>query len=796
MEPAAGTPPATTAIAFALLAGIGGCLALPALPPWPWLAAAFAAGLALALRAGGGWRLAGVLALGFGLAGLHAAATLARQLPQPQLDAGVSGRVVGLPEHGPERTRFLLRADAGPTVPPQLRGRLLRLSWYDERGWRRDRGEAGVGRAGERPRHQVEAGSRWSLQVRVRPPRGLRNPGGFDVEKHALAARISATGYVRDAGRAELQAGAAGIDAWRARVAARIQAAVASDSQRFVRALAVGDTRGLEQRDWEVLRANGLTHLVAISGFHVGMVAGFVALFAHGLWWLLPGLGRRLPRPQAAAAAALLGGLGYAAVAGFELPTVRTVLMIAVVAGARLSRRPIDGFDALALAAIAICLVDPLSLLSAGFWLSFAGVAWLLWCLPHGHQHPLRGLLGAQGVASIGLLPLTVVLFDQASLAGPFANLLAVPWWSLVVVPLALLGTLLDAVHAGAAAWTWRLAAAAFDLPWPWFERLHETGLALWWLPESPWFALPLALFGAFWLLLPRGTPGKPLALLLWLPLLWPARVLPAPGGFELQVLDVGQGSAVLLRTHRHVLLYDMGPAIGDAYDAGERVVVPALHALGVRRLDMAVASHGDADHAGGWGAVLRALPVADSLAPEGEGVEVARACIAGEAWEWDGVRLRMLHPTPHFPIPGNEASCVLRIEGAHGAALLTGDIGHGVERILARRDRDALQAEVVMVGHHGSRGSSDPVFVAATGAHHALVSAGAGGRFRHPHPEVVARWSDAGAQVHNTADAGALRVRVGAEGIEVSGRRASHRRLWDAVRRQRCGAGLSCAPD
>jgi competence protein ComEC len=796
MEPAAGTPPATTAIALALLAGIGGCLALPALPPWPWLAAAFAAGFAFALRAGGGWRLAGVLALGFGLAGLHAAATLARQLPQPQLDAGVSGRVVGLPEHGPERTRFLLRADAGPAVPPQLRGRLLRLSWYDERGWRRDRGERGSehGRGG--PRHQVEAGTRWSLQVRLRPPRGLRNPGGFDAEKHALASRIAASGYVRAPATAGRLSPPTGIDAWRARVALRIEAAVDSDSQRFVRALAVGDTRGLEQRDWEVLRANGLTHLVAISGFHVGMVAGFVALFAHGLWWLLPGLGRRLPRPQAAAAAALAGGLGYAAVAGFELPTVRTVLMIAVVAGARLSRRPIGGFDALALAAIAICLVDPLALLGAGFWLSFAGVAWLLWCLPQGHQHPLRGLLGAQGVASIGLLPLTVVLFDQASLAGPFANLVAVPWWSLVVVPLALLGTLLDALHSGAAAWTWRLAAAAFDLPWPWFERLHETGLALWWLPESRWFALPLALLGAFWLLLPRGTPGKPLALLLWLPLLWPARVLPAPGEFELQVFDVGQGSAVLLRTHRHALLYDMGPAIGDAYDAGERVVVPALHALGVRGLDLAIASHGDADHAGGWGAVLRALPVADSLAPEGERVEVDRACMAGEEWEWDGVRLRLLHPTPHFPIPGNEASCVLRIEGAHGAALLTGDIGHGVERILARRDRDALQAEVVMAGHHGSRGSSDPVFVAATGARHALVSAGAGGRFRHPHPEVVARWTGAGAQVHNTADAGALRVRIGAGGIEVSERRATHGRLWDAVRRQRCGAGLSCAPD
>src|SRR5690606_10037647 len=318
-----------------------------------------------------------------------------------------------------------------------------------------------------------------------------------------------------------------------------------------------------------------------------------------------------ISRPQAAALVAFVAALGYAAVAGFELPTVRTVLMIAVVALARLARNDASVSDALALAAIAVLLFDPLSVLSAGFWLSFAGVAWLLWCLPQSRKVPVvRGFLLAQLVATVGLLPLTVILFGQASLAGPLANLVAIPWWSLVVVPLSLAGTALDAVVAGWGAPWWRAAAWCFDLSWPLFARLAGSPFALVWLPEARWFARPLALLGAFWLLLPRGVPGKPLAALLLLPLLWPDRELPRHGEAEAMVLDVGQGLSVLVRTANHALLYDMGPKVPHGFDAGERVVVPSLQALGVRRLDVAVVSHGDADHAGGWDAVRRRFQI------------------------------------------------------------------------------------------------------------------------------------------------------------------------------------------
>lgn len=559
------------ATALAMLAGIGACLALPRLPPWPWLAAAFACGFAAWLRPDR-WRCCGALLLGFGLAGLHAASTLAQQLPSglEQEQRQLSGRIVDLPQSEPRRTRFRLRVDRDASYPIALRGRLIQLSWYDD-----------FGATTPGPRTALAAGARWRVAVKLRAPRSLRNPGGFDSERHALAQRIVATGYVREPGTARSLSPPAGIDAWRERMARSIVGQVPQASSRFVRALALGDTQALEDRDWEILRANGLTHLIAISGFHVGLVAGFFALFGGGFWRIWPGLARRFPRPQAAGVAALLGALIYAAVAGFALPTLRTVLMIAVVVAARLCRRPQRAAEALALATWALLLADPLSVLAPGFWLSFVGVAWLLWCLPHGSGNVVRDFVSAQGIATLGLLPLTVFLFGQASLAGPFANLVAVPWWSLVVVPLSLLGLGAECIYEGLGGFFWRLSARAFDLSWPLFEGLAGSGLAMRWLPEAAWYALPLALFGALWLLLPRGVPGKPLALLLWLPLLWPQRDLPAMGEAELTMIDVGQGLSVLVRTSNHALLYDMGPAVRDGFDAGERAVLPALHEIG-----------------------------------------------------------------------------------------------------------------------------------------------------------------------------------------------------------------------
>lgn len=768
------------AVSAGVLAGVcTGVWAPTVLPVW--------ASVVLLLAGGLGWarlnraRVIAAALLGIGWAGLHLQWSLAAQLP-PSLESQeftLNGAVVNLPQHEQRRTRFQFRVDTDAGMPGALRGRLLQVAWYDD-----------FAATAPGQRMQLRAGERWQLRLRLRTPRGLANPGGFDAERHALAQRISAHGIVRQSPPARRLGAPYGLQAWRGEMAVRIGESVSSGSARYVQALALGDTRGLTEADWQLLRTTGLTHLIAISGFHVGMVAMALGCLVAGVWWLLPWLGRRCPRPQAVAIGAMLGATAYAAVAGFGLPTVRTVLMVGVVVLARLGRRPLDIAGALAIAALVIVLVDPLSVLAAGFWLSFAGVAWLVWCLPE-RTHWLPGFLSAQRVATLGLLPLSVVLFGQASAVGPLANLLAIPWWSLVVVPLALLGTALEALHGGAGVVAWRASAWCFDLSWPWIQALGAAPYALWWLPEPQWLALPLALLGVGWVLMPAGVPGKALAWLLWLPLLWPPRERPQQGGFELIVLDVGQGLAVLLRTQRHVMLYDAGPAVRDGFDAGERVVVPALRALGVRGLDRLVISHGDQDHAGGVPAVQALLPVADTIAPPGL-QPTATSCVAGKMWEWDGVRFEFLHPTDGFPYLRNESSCVLRVQGRYGAALLTGDIGEVIEQGLLRRARPKLRADVVLAPHHGSTGSSSPAFIAATGARLVLVSSGHGNRFGHPREDVVRRWQHSGAEVLGTADSGALRVWLGPEGLQLRERRIWRSRLWDAAERARAAAILS----
>lgn len=755
------------AVAASLLAGVLWVQGLASLPgPMAWLGWGLA-GLPL-WAARSPWRPLGAFLVGLALACGHGAFALSRQV-SPGLEGRalvVEGRVDGLPVAGDGSLRFALVVQHAEGDAAALVGRRLQLAWF--------------ARPGE-TLPMPAAGSRWRLPVKLRAPRGVVNPGGFDFERRALERRLAATGYVLDAGEARELAGAAGLDALRERLSRAIADAVPGPGARFVQALALGDTRGLDDHDWEVLRATGLTHLIAISGFHVGLVAGFGALLAQAGWRLLPGLGRRWPRPQGVAAAALLAALAYTALAGFALPTVRTALMIGAVAQARLLRRPQGTGRSLALATIAVLLADPLSVLSPGFWLSYLGVAWLLWCLPAvPGQGWLRPYLGAQGVATLGLLPVGAAFFAQASLPGPLVNLIGIPWISLGVVPLALLGLGLQPAWPEAAALAWAAAAALMQGLWQALEAVAAWPWALAWLPEPGFATVLLAVAGVFWLLLPRAVPGKPLAALLLLPLLWPAPQRPPEGEVELWLLDVGQGLSLLVLTREHALLYDAGPAPPRGMDFGEAAVVPALRALGLARLDALVASHADNDHAGGVPAVLAALGVGQRWGPRGGSPPGWRDCEAGQGWQWDGVRFSWLHPTPHFPYLGNDSSCVLRIEARGASVLLPGDVGRHVEARLAKLPPPVIRSELLVVPHHGSDSASSLDFLAAVRPRLALLPVGHENRFGLPKPIVLARYERYGAPVLDSAGHGAIRLRLGAGGVQVIERlRQDRPRYW-----------------
>lgn len=754
-------------LVFACGLTLGAVLALSqsAFWPRPLLWAGLLAGLGSLLR----WprlRLLAGLGIGFAWAMLAAFWGMQARLP-PALEGSeqvLEGRVLGLPERRGDALRFAFRVLHAEGEAQPLQGRTLRLSWY---------------RAGPLP----APGSHWRLRLQLRRPRATLNPGGLDFERHALQRGIVALGQVRDGPDTRQVRPGGGVDGVRLHLSQAIAAALEAPASRFVQALAVGDTRALDGNDWQVLRATGISHLIAISGLHVSMVAGFAALLLRLLYRCLPQAGLRLPLPQAAALAALSLAGAYTALAGFALPTVRTLLMIGAALLATLLRRRFDPVQSFALALIAVLGFDPLAVLDAGFWLSFIGVAWLLWCLPPRRSLPgWRLLLDAQGVMTLGLLPLTVWFFGQASLAGPLCNLLAVPWVSFVVVPLALLGTALELLMPGWGAWSWRASGLAMQGLWQGLEKVADWPGAMLWLPEPGAAALLLALLGAFWLLLPRAVPGKALALLLFAPLLWPRTSVPAPGALELSLLDVGQGLAVLLRSSRHAVLVDAGPAFPTGLDMGEAAVVPALHALGVRRLDLLLLSHADNDHAGGAHAVRRAFPVEEVRVSRSRPESGEKPCRAGQHWQMDGLHLRVLHPPRHFPYLGNESSCVLRVESAEGKGLvlLPGDIGVLIERRLVREQAGQLQAALLLMPHHGSRSSSSNAFIAAVAPQLALIGAGHRNRFGLPRADILARYHARGIATLATAEAGAIHVRIDAGGIAaVSSERQRRPRLW-----------------
>ena len=737
-------PFTATQAALALLVGVLSVQWLPVLPP-AWLSLPLLLPVAVAFWCWPRWRLPLCVCAGAVWAMHIGAGVMEARLPRALegRDFVVTGRIDGLPLKREDATRFAFVAEHatldGEPVP--LRGHMT-VSWYDAAP-------------------SLRPCERWRLLLRLKRPRGLLNPGTADGERMALERRIVATGYVReDAGNAVL-AGVWCVDGMRDAIAQGIAARVRDPHDAaLLQAFSVGDTRGLSQHDWEVARANGIPHLIAISGFHVGVAAVFGVWLAGALYLLWPGLALRLPRVQAQAAGALLVAGIYSALAGFGLPTVRTLLMIAVVALARCSRRGGRGVQSLALAMIAILAIDPLAVLAAGFWLSFTGVGLLMLCLQsrgRGLRAFLHELGAGQILMTVSLLPLTLWFFGEASLVGALSNLVAVPFVSFVIVPCALLGMLCLGLCPPLAAPVLWLAARLAHAQWWLLERMATWPGAHWYLPQlTPW-ALLLATLGALWLFLPRGVPLRALGLLLLLPLLWPPLAKPATGAFEAWVLDVGQGLSVLLRTREHALLYDTGARYPSGFDLGEAAVLPAIHALGINRLDTLMVSHADNDHAGGAPAVVNAFPEARRYAGEPERMHVPMSpCASGQDWEWDGVRFRVLSPGPGTTGRGNDRSCVLLVEGLGGRLLLTGDITSKVEPQVAAAMGEGA-SPVLLVPHHGSKASSGADFIDAVNPPFAVVSAGWHNRFGHPRPEVMARYAEAGVPVLNTADSGAI---------------------------------------
>ena len=671
----------------------------------------------------------------------------------------------------------------------------------------------------------LRAGQRWRLPVRLRRPHGAMNPDGFDAELWLFDQGLRATGTVRGNGQL-LDTSWAPIANARQWVRDRLMLSGESSGASLedsavtgaLAALAVGDQAAIDGPGWEVFRNTGVAHLMSISGLHITMLGWLGGAAVGALWRRSERAALWLPTPLAARWGGVAVAWLYALLAGWGVPAQRTVLMLAATALLRSVGLNWPASLVALAAMVPVTLLDPWALLQPGFWLSFAAVgllmvseparvvagggalardagagaspdadggvptdastaerrtsrswragflrlAWRTRELGRRIVAELRGGMRAQVVASIGLAPLTLVAFQQVSLVGLLANLVAEPWVTLVVTPLTLLGIALPPL--------WQLAALALK-PLLWFLAwLARWPLASVHVATAPGWALAAGLAGGALLMLPLSWRVRSLGMTMLLPLLWPFVARPAAGRFELVAADVGQGTAVLVRTQAHLLLFDTGPRFGADNDAGKRMLLPLMQARGEPRVDVLMLSHADADHVGGAQSIIDRMPVLALRSSLSAGNPLRAnplphtACEAGQGWEWDGVRFAILHPFASDYRPGaktNALSCVLRVVGVDGAsALLTGDVeapgeAHLVARARAGPDA-ALRSDVLVVPHHGSHTSSTDAFLAAVRPRVAVIQVGYRSRYGHPAPDVVARYAAHGIPVVRTDHCGA----------------------------------------
>ncbi|HWT71208.1 MAG TPA: DNA internalization-related competence protein ComEC/Rec2 [Oxalicibacterium sp.] len=746
------------------------------------------------------------------LAGSLWAALVAHHVLSEELPAAWEGRdvtVIGtidsLPDAFERGVRFRFHVERALPVDgvrPPVPSRLA-LSWYTAF----DDGAAhAVG--------NVQPGERWRLTVRLRRPHGNANPYGFDYEAWLLQQGIRATGYVRpDKGEAGSNAR---LDAFvfspgntiariRGWLRTRIETALRDQPYAgVIVALVIGDQRAISQTQWTVFNQTSTSHLIAISGLHITMIAALFAGLTHLLWrksfFTRARLPLILPAQKAAAIAGVAVALVYVLLAGAGVPAQRTLYMLTVVAIALWCGRLTNVSHVLCLALFAVMLLDPLAVLGPGFWLSFAAVSLILYVsvgrawMPPDAQAPrtarwreaLRTAATAQYAITIGLVPLTVLLFGQASLVSPIANAVAIPLIGFVVTPAALLGSVLPAPLSDGLLLSahWLVAQLAHFLAW-----LCNFPMAVWSAPIPEGWMFALAAVGTVWMLAPRGWPTRYLGAFAWLPLVLHAPAHPAGDEMWVTAFDVGQGMALLVETPHHRLLYDTGPAYSPEADGGNRVILPYLRARGINALDGVIVSHSDSDHSGGALSILTQIRtdwLSSSLPFDHPIVAAAgashRRCLAGQHWEWDGAQFDMLHPGAasydSSKWKPNARSCTLKITLGRHAILLPGDIEALQEDELLSADAERLHADVLLAPHHGSGTSSTLPFLRAVDPRLALFQVGYRNRYRHPKQEVYARYGTLGITRLRTDVSGAVMLRFGPR-IDAAEYRSQHARYW-----------------
>lgn len=604
--------------------------------------------------------------------------------------------------------------------------------------------------------------------VKVKRPHGTVNEGVFDSAQLDFARGVVGRGTlvaVHEQTMPRLSLGK-----WREAISARLRHILAPwpVAQALVPALVVADRRGLSEAQWQQYRTSGTAHLLSISGLHVSLVAGLT--WAISRWCLL-----LLPLQQAATRLALLPALLaaalYAALAGFALPAQRALIMAAVMMLTVARGRPGGITAGFKTALVVVLFCQPLSALDPSFWLSYLAIGALLVLFYTG----MRGLWWrAQWLLSVALGAVGAWWFGSWGLLAPVANMLMIPLFAWCVVPLALLLALGAPVAwlGPVLAWAIRLGEQWLAVLAPWQGQLSAPNTVV---------ALVLFFVAVLLVCLPRLPFHRSLLLLLCLPWWWPRGQLPPVGGFDFIVFDVGQGQATAVRTRHHLLLFDVGLEWGSG-DSGKSILLPWLKRQ-PQRFPLGIISHADSDHSGGWHSVRAQHSHVRWLSGEPQRLPGTEPCWRGQQWQWDGVQFAVLWPPAGLALKkSNNNSCVVRVTGAYGEVLLTGDIHQAVEFWLARHESFTPGA-ILQAPHHGSNTSSSYAFLRSVAPSYAVFSHGYRNAFGHPAAAVVKRYQKAQVPVLSTANSGMIVFHLrGHHNSKPQQWRVHQRRPWRAL--------------
>ncbi len=558
----------------------------------------------------------------------------------------------------------------------------------------------------------------------------------------------------------------------------------------IIKALVLGERGQMDADRWQMLTQTGTNHLLAISGLHVGIVSGFVYFLVVWCWKRSERCCLYIPAQRVAAIAAIFAAVFYAMLAGFSIPTQRAMVMAAVVFLSIYTMQSFRPWNILAIALLCVLVWNPFSVLAPGFWLSFIAVAIILFSVKGKKSSERWGLhvVKIQLALALGLLPITLLFFQQASLISPIANLFAVPWVSILVVPLSLVGALLLLINESFGAWILQVVGVFLDIFWFVLDYLHSLPFASWKHAVPSWALIPAA-FGILLLLMPKGWPAKALSIALLSPLVFAKSPTGSKNDLILSVLDVGQGTAVVLHVGEKVLVYDTGPKFSNSFNAGEAIVATYLRKRGIHEIDTLVVSHGDKDHAGGLDGLLANIKVKQLIVNQTADYQhdELSACREGLQWQWQEVNFTFLHPARDLEdenigkLSKNNSSCVLRVEHLSGSLLLTGDIEKPIERSLVKHDANRLNVDVLIAPHHGSNSSSTAAFIKATSPDYVVFTTGYRNPYGFPDEKVVSRYEEFGSDLVNSAMQGMISFEFSEKnGLQLQpGYREVRQRFW-----------------